>query len=227
MVSRIHLKDAAPVRAYFAEWREWKGWSQQALAERMETTVATVSRIETGQRDWGKGYLEAFAHVIGCPNPVDPLTGPPQEHGAGADPVRMVAVIGRAAGSVLSAPPVPAAALQSVPCPPGLAGLPGIYAMIVDGTSMVPRFMPGEPVFADPSRPASPGDCVIVRVKGANGAPQAFVKRFVGQDEKFYHLDQFEKAHGGVKNVNLFQPRSSVTALHRIAPLNEMFGIYA
>lgn len=43
----------------------------------METTAATVSRIEKGDRDWGKGYLEAFSHVIGCPNPEDPIRRPP------------------------------------------------------------------------------------------------------------------------------------------------------
>jgi hypothetical protein len=71
MVARIGLRGARPVRTYFLEWREWKGWTQQELADRMETTAATVSRIEKGDRDWGKGYLEAFAHVIGCPDPSD------------------------------------------------------------------------------------------------------------------------------------------------------------
>lgn len=77
MVARIGLKGARPVKSYFAEWRRWKGWTQQELADRLETTVATVSRIENGERDWGKGYLEAFAFVVGCPNPTDPITRPP------------------------------------------------------------------------------------------------------------------------------------------------------
>lgn len=77
MVARIGLKSAKPVRTYFKEWREWKGWTQQELADRMEITAATVSRIESGDRDWSKGYLEAFSHVIGCPEPSDPITRPP------------------------------------------------------------------------------------------------------------------------------------------------------
>lgn len=79
MVARIGLKGAKPVRTYFREWREWKNWTQQELADRLETTAATVSRIEKGERDWGKGYLEAFAYVIGCPNPSDPITRPPDQ----------------------------------------------------------------------------------------------------------------------------------------------------
>lgn len=77
MVARIGLRGARPVRTYFREWREWKGWTQQELADRLETTAATVSRIEKGDRDWSKGYLEAFAFVMGCPDPTDPIRRPP------------------------------------------------------------------------------------------------------------------------------------------------------
>ncbi len=77
MVARIGLKSAKPVRTYFKEWREHKGWTQQELADRMETTKQTVSRVESGERDWSKGYLEAFSFVIGCPRPEDPITRPP------------------------------------------------------------------------------------------------------------------------------------------------------
>lgn len=77
MVARIGLQGAKPSVTYFKEWRDWKGWTQQELADRMETTKQTVSRVESGDRDWGKGYLEAFAHVIGC-EPGDPLTRPPE-----------------------------------------------------------------------------------------------------------------------------------------------------
>lgn len=77
MVTRIGLEGAKPVKTYFKEWREWKGWTQQELADRLETTKQTVSRVENGTRDWGKGYLEAFAHIIGTPNPTDPITRPP------------------------------------------------------------------------------------------------------------------------------------------------------
>lgn len=77
MVERIGLKGAKPVRTYFREWREWKGFTLEELASRMETTAATVSRVENGKRDWGKGYLEAFSFVVGCPEPTDPITRPP------------------------------------------------------------------------------------------------------------------------------------------------------
>lgn len=77
MVVRIGLSSARPVGIYFREWREWKGWTQEELAVRLETTAATVSRIENGARDWSKGYLESFAHVMDCPDPTDPIRRPP------------------------------------------------------------------------------------------------------------------------------------------------------
>jgi transcriptional regulator with XRE-family HTH domain len=81
MVARIGLEGAKPANTYFREWREWKGWTQQELADRMDTTKQTVSRVESGERDWGKGYLEAFAFVIGC-EPGDPITRPPTQPSA-------------------------------------------------------------------------------------------------------------------------------------------------
>jgi len=77
MPARIGLKNTRPVRTYFKEWREWKGWTQQELADRMETTKQTVSRVESGKRPWSKDYLESFSYVIGCPRPEDPITCPP------------------------------------------------------------------------------------------------------------------------------------------------------
>jgi transcriptional regulator with XRE-family HTH domain len=77
VVTRIGLAGAKPVKTYFKEWREWKGWTQQEMADRIGTSKQTVSRVESGDRDWGKGYLEAFAHVVGCSNPTDPITRPP------------------------------------------------------------------------------------------------------------------------------------------------------
>lgn len=66
MVKRIKLDAAPEVRVYLAEWRETKFPTQQLLADAMGTTTPTISRIETGDREWGKGYLEALAHLVKC-----------------------------------------------------------------------------------------------------------------------------------------------------------------
>ncbi|MGE3649370.1 MAG: helix-turn-helix domain-containing protein [Reyranellaceae bacterium] len=66
MVVRIKLNAAPAAPIYLAEWRETKFATQRELAEAMNTTSATVSRIETGEREWSKGYLEALAYLVGC-----------------------------------------------------------------------------------------------------------------------------------------------------------------
>lgn len=66
MAAKIKLKEAPEARVYFAEWRKTKFATQQDLADAMDTTAATVSRIETGEREWYKGYVEALAYLVGC-----------------------------------------------------------------------------------------------------------------------------------------------------------------
>lgn len=66
MVARIKLDAAPKAEVHLAKWRETKFSTQQELADAMNTTAAAVSRIETGERDWSKGYLEALAYLVGC-----------------------------------------------------------------------------------------------------------------------------------------------------------------
>jgi len=52
-------------RTFFKQWREHKGLSQARLAERLETSVASVSRIEAGLQPYTQDYLEALAVALG------------------------------------------------------------------------------------------------------------------------------------------------------------------
>lgn len=51
-------------RTFFKEWRKHRGLSQEALADRLETSVASVSRIESGQQPYTQDYLEALAEAL-------------------------------------------------------------------------------------------------------------------------------------------------------------------
>lgn len=64
MVVRIGPKKPRQ-RAYLREHREAAGWSQTELANRMGTTKATISRYETGKRDYPGGFLAAVAEAMG------------------------------------------------------------------------------------------------------------------------------------------------------------------
>lgn len=63
---RLPLKQRR--RLFIKEHREAAGLTQEQLAERMGTTKATISRIETGKRDYTGGFLDACAHALGKAN---------------------------------------------------------------------------------------------------------------------------------------------------------------
>ena len=53
-----------PMRLFVREWRKHRGLSQEQLAERLHTTAATISRIESGKQNWDGAFLEAVAEAL-------------------------------------------------------------------------------------------------------------------------------------------------------------------
>jgi transcriptional regulator with XRE-family HTH domain len=53
-------------RPYLKEWRKFRTLTQEELAERLDTTKASISRYETGARDLPGGFLGAFAEAVQC-----------------------------------------------------------------------------------------------------------------------------------------------------------------
>lgn len=49
---------------YLREWREFRGLTQERLAERLETTNATISRWENGKVPWNSDQLAALADAL-------------------------------------------------------------------------------------------------------------------------------------------------------------------
>ncbi|HMT13112.1 MAG TPA: helix-turn-helix transcriptional regulator [Aestuariivirga sp.] len=62
MITRIGPKK--PLRFYLAEWRIKRHLTQEQLAERVETTKATISRWENQERDAGGKALAALADAL-------------------------------------------------------------------------------------------------------------------------------------------------------------------
>jgi len=72
-------KKRARRRTFFKEWRLHRGLSQEQLAERLETSVASISRIESGTQPYTQDVLEALAEALNTDpaslimrNPEDP-----------------------------------------------------------------------------------------------------------------------------------------------------------
>jgi transcriptional regulator with XRE-family HTH domain len=57
-------KRRARRRTFFKEWRVFRGLSQDQLAERLETSVASISRIENGTQPYTQDTLEALAEAL-------------------------------------------------------------------------------------------------------------------------------------------------------------------
>lgn len=64
MVERIGPRKPRQ-RPYLREHRKARGWSLDELAARLDTTAATISRYETGKRDYPGGFQAAAAEVFG------------------------------------------------------------------------------------------------------------------------------------------------------------------
>jgi transcriptional regulator with XRE-family HTH domain len=76
MIKRLELGEIKPLRNYFREWREFAGYTQQTLGEKIGMAAGSISRIETGQRDFNGHFLALFVNAVGC-RPGDPLNRPP------------------------------------------------------------------------------------------------------------------------------------------------------
>jgi transcriptional regulator with XRE-family HTH domain len=51
-------------RTFIKQWREHRELTQEDLAERLETSKASISRIEAGQQAYTQDFLEACAEAL-------------------------------------------------------------------------------------------------------------------------------------------------------------------
>jgi transcriptional regulator with XRE-family HTH domain len=95
MVTRIGPKKLKPRRIFLAEWRKHRGLTQLQLAERLETTEATISRNENLQRDPTLGFLKAAADALNCTvgDIVERPPPAPKPDGAPADDSEIIGAI--------------------------------------------------------------------------------------------------------------------------------------
>src|SRR3990167_6492051 len=64
--------------AFIKAWREYRGLTQEQLAERVESTAASISRLETGKQPYTQELLEAIAGALRCETP-DLIARPPEK----------------------------------------------------------------------------------------------------------------------------------------------------
>ncbi|HEX5279533.1 MAG TPA: S24 family peptidase [Micropepsaceae bacterium] len=101
--------------------------------------------------------------------------------------------------------------------PPALSGAPSGYATYVIGTSMEPRYHPGEMIFVHPGKPVNAGAYVLVQLKPpAEGEPPlALIKRLAKRTATKIVLEQFNPPK------QLEFPVRDVVSIHRIVASGE------
>jgi len=101
--------------------------------------------------------------------------------------------------------------------PPSFADAPNGYAIAVAGTSMEPRYHPGEMIYVHPDRLVTVGSYVLVQVrtKTEGGPAQALIKRLAEKTGTRIVLEQFNP-------VRLFDiALNDVISMHRIVGSGE------
>lgn len=146
--------------------------------------------------------------------PVSRSQARPQQNARIAGPVTLggaIPVYGHAMGGKEGQFILNGNRIQDVLAPPALAGVSGAYAVLVAGESMEPRYHPGETVYVNPRLPIRRGDYVVAQIMGEDAdQPEAYVKRFVGQDAHVLRLEQFNP------KKTLEFPRRKVVSVHKI-----------
>lgn len=99
--------------------------------------------------------------------------------------------------------------------PQNLDGVDGAYAVVVFGTSMYPRFKPGETVWLNPHLPVRQGDDCVVQLKTDNvDGRESYIKEFVSRSTSVVRLWQHNPAAGEKNEIELDAKR--VLAIHRV-----------
>lgn len=201
----LSLKDlslaAGKNHAYFQQFIE-RG-VPRVLPEEIRESIAPMLKLEPGQLKGQKPRRNAPDKTSPVSNATIggniPLSAkvPAYGHARGGRDGQFV-LNGNKVGDVLA--------------PPSLAQVPDAYAVYVAGTSMQPRYFPGEIVFVHPGLPVRAGDFVIAQIATSveGDAPEAYVKQFVSMDEKRLRLAQLNP-----KKVLTF-PSGRVVSVHKI-----------
>lgn len=104
--------------------------------------------------------------------------------------------------------------------PPGIEKARGVFGIFVVGTSMSPRFEPGDLLYLHPDRPAQIGCDVVVELHGKNGDPgECFLKRLKGRKNGHVVLEQFNPPG----DMRIAEDR--VRRIYRVLTNNELFGV--
>lgn len=204
----------------------------EQLGELVGTDASTINKLEKGRTRLSPKWISLLVKELGVS--ADALLGTGQPSPAElrrADvPAPMtnrlptdVPVKGTAAGSLargafqLDVDTI----VDYVRRPPALMNARHAYALFVEGTSMEPRYFPGDLIFVHPDRPPRFGDTVVVQIRMGEHHPIeasiGVLRRRTGS-----HL-VIGKLNPPDTEVSL--KAETVIAVHKVLNTNDLFGV--
>ncbi len=228
------------------------GLTQTQLAERMGVEQGTIARWESSHRNVDISKLRRLAEILDVslaelmdekvPTSIaDGKSNPEQARGWPAEAVgtmpRDFPVVGSAlaADLVLNGDGATIAVeqveltisdvIEHVRRPLAFQDNGLAYGIYVEGSSMQPRYDPGDLVYVDPRRPPAIGDDVVVQLRNGSGHDGedvvvcAVIKRLVRRSSTMIKLEQYNPA------LQFELPIERVAQVHRVVRMGELMGI--
>lgn len=184
--------------------------------EKLAATLRTTPDWLLGRTDDNAPGTTRTAPAASEVRPAD-IPVPPR-NGMPAD----IPVMGTAAGSLLSgAFQLEGGVIDYVRRPPALAGARDIYALYIEGSSMEPRYFPGELVYVNPHKPPRLGDTVIVQE--GNGETTSIAASIGVLHKRVNGTVILRKYNPVGAEITIQQNR--ISAIHRVLTPNELFGV--
>ena len=102
--------------------------------------------------------------------------------------------------------------------PPALEGVKDAFAIYVEGDSMEPWRVAGDPVHVNPARPPSPGSHVLIELhpNGEGDNTTAMVKKLIRRTASFIIVSQYNPP------AEIEIPAGKIKAIYRVMELREL-----
>lgn len=216
--------------------RSEKDLTLAEVAEAVGTDASTISKLEKGKTKLNDSWLRRLSEVLqatadeilmvpatkSAPARASRSTAEPARRATGAGDgfsgTGLIPLYGFAAGSLTGEVQVMTDVIDRVPAPPALLHVRDAYVMLTRNESMVPRYMPNEPLYVNPHQVVRPGDHVIIQVQTQDNGPiETWVKRYDTESADEVFVSQYNPPS------RLIYKKKFVKAVHRILPPGELF----
>lgn len=171
-----------------------QGKSQSDLAAHLRRDPSSVSRMLNGKRQLKAAEIDPISDFLrGAAGSKSESLAAKGAAGPIVAKTDRIPVLGMGEGGDEGWAPWNGEIVDYVARPPSLIGAQHAYAVYVRGTSMEPRYHPGEMIFIHPDKPVTIGSYVLVQTRAPvdGDPPRALVKRLVRRTAQKITVEQF------------------------------------